>query len=124
MTDAESIAAMTDAELTAAYPMPDWFPDLVRELAALTPEESREVDRWLAEREREANASKSEENSSPKRRRRKASLAAALKQAAKAGKPVKGATLGVEGVKLEFGEPAEADPLANEWDEVFRREPH
>ena len=52
----------------------------------------------------------------PQRRQRKPSLAAALKQANNAGKPVKAATIGTEGVKLEFGEP-EDDKSANAYDD-------
>jgi excisionase family DNA binding protein len=39
--------------------MPDWFPDFVRELVALSPAESRELDAMLAENEARAEAAKS-----------------------------------------------------------------
>jgi hypothetical protein len=39
-------------------PMPDCFPDFVRELAALSPAESRELDARLAENEARAEAAK------------------------------------------------------------------
>jgi hypothetical protein len=39
-------------------PMPPWFPDFVRELAALSPAESRELDAMLAENEARAEAAK------------------------------------------------------------------
>jgi hypothetical protein len=57
------------------------------------------------------------------RRQRRPTLASALKQAGKAGVPVKAATLGSDGVKLEFGESGQATDI-NPWDEVLRREPH
>jgi hypothetical protein len=58
-----------------------------------------------------------------RKRQRKPSLAAALKQAAKAGKPVKAATLGAEGVTLQFGKSDQSTEF-NPWDEVLPREPH
>jgi hypothetical protein len=50
----------------------------------------------------------------PRKRRRRFSLARAIKQAATAGMPVKAATLGAEGVTLEFGEP-EPTAESNPW---------
>ena len=50
------------------------------------------------------------------RRTRKPSLAAALRQAAKLGKPVRGAQITADGVSLTFGEP-EAQKSDNELDQ-------
>jgi hypothetical protein len=49
-----------------------------------------------------------------RRRPRKPTLTAALKQALKAGKPVRGAEITPDGVKLTFGEP-EATEHVNPW---------
>ena len=52
-----------------------------------------------------------------KRRTRRPTLAAALKQANKAGVDVKGATLAADGsVSLMFGKPSTATVNENEWD--------
>ena len=53
-----------------------------------------------------------------KHRQRKPSLAAALKQARKAGVSVKGATIEAGKVSLEFGEP-EAAEAGDAWDKAL-----
>jgi len=53
----------------------------------------------------------------PARKPRKPTLASALKQAAKAGKSVKGAEVYPDRVVLQFGEPTPIN--ANPWDEVL-----
>jgi hypothetical protein len=54
----------------------------------------------------------------PARKPRKPTLAGALKQAAKAGKSVKGAEVYSDRVVLQFGEPPAAADI-NPWDEVL-----
>jgi hypothetical protein len=52
-----------------------------------------------------------------RRRHRKPSLAAAIKQARKAGVDVQGATVRPDGsVSLTFGHPAESNVAGNPWD--------
>jgi hypothetical protein len=58
-----------------------------------------------------------EQHPKPKRRRR-LSLAAALKQADKAGKPVRGATIEDGKVELRFGEPDSTEP-GDLWDRAL-----
>ncbi len=57
------------------------------------------------------------------RRRRRTTLASALRQADRAGKPVASATITADNVTLTFGEP-EATNNINEWDQVLRRGTH
>jgi hypothetical protein len=55
-------------------PMPDWSPDFVRELAALSPAERRELDAWLAEGEARAEAAKARAEATKKQKRQQKSL--------------------------------------------------
>ena len=55
MTNSPHSIGLSAAEFP---PMPDWFPDFVRELAALSPAERRELDAMLAEGEARAEAAK------------------------------------------------------------------
>jgi hypothetical protein len=106
---------MSDALATSRRPeILDRF--AFRMLEALPSDEERE--RVLGEFEREATAPKP-----VRRRQRKPTLANALKQAAKAGVPVKSAVVGAEGVTLQFGKSEQATDL-NDWDEVLPGEPH
>src|SRR5262249_48412091 len=59
----------------------------------------------------------------PARKPRHPTLAGALKQAAKAGKSVKGAEVYPDRVVLQFGEPT-AEASADEWDETLHRDKH
>jgi hypothetical protein len=66
-------------------PMPDWFPDFCRELAALTPAESREFDRLLAQSEaRDEAAKQAAAHDSEQPKLRKPTLARVARQAGKA----------------------------------------
>jgi hypothetical protein len=104
-------------------PMPDWFPDFVTEIAALSPAELRELNALLAEDEARAEAAKKADAPLPVKRRRRVTLAAALKQAAKTGVPVSAAVIGSDGVTLHSGKTEQATDL-NPWDEVLPREPN
>jgi hypothetical protein len=105
-------ARMTDADFEAAAVRLDAalgpeFWRLAGEVIA-APESADEVRKLLHELASADEADRS--TTAPPtpqrvRRARKPTLGRALAQAAKAGKPVKSATLGSEGVKLEFGEP-------------------
>jgi L-lactate utilization protein LutC len=70
-------------------PMPDWFPDFVRELAALSPAALGELNAMLAEDDARAEAAKcarARDSDKQKRQRKpREPLASAAKQASKAG---------------------------------------
>jgi hypothetical protein len=68
-------------------PMPDWFPDFVRELAALSPAEVREFNAMLADDEARAEAAKyaHAHDSEKQKRPRKPSLARLVAKAKQLG---------------------------------------
>lgn len=81
----------------------------------------REVDPDAASRALKAFAALA---APPKWRERKPTLAAALKEAERAGRPVKGAALYADHIEITFGEPA-LDARAvdgasfNPWDQIY-----
>jgi hypothetical protein len=68
--------------------MPDWFPDFVRELAALSPAERRELDAWLAEREARAEAVRVAQEAAKQERQRRLTLARLVAKAKRLGMDV------------------------------------
>jgi len=66
-------------------PMPDWFPDFVRELAALSPAELREFDAMLAENEARAEAAKAAREAKKRERQREQMLARHVAKAKQLG---------------------------------------
>jgi hypothetical protein len=63
-----------------SLPMPDWFPDFVREIAALSPAELRELNAMMAEDEARAEAAKRARDSEKQMRQRIALFVAEAKR--------------------------------------------
>jgi hypothetical protein len=70
------------------------------------------------------SSTKPAEPARPTHKPRKPTLAGVLKQAARAGKSVKGAEVYPDRVVLQFGEPDVAEATINEWDETLSRDKH
>jgi hypothetical protein len=60
--------------------MPDWFPDFMREVAALTPAELRELDAMLAQDEARAEAAKAARAAKKQKERQLARVIAKAKR--------------------------------------------
>jgi hypothetical protein len=65
--------------------MPDWFPDFVRELAALSPAELRELNAMLAEDEARAEAAKARAEAAKKQKHQQKSLNSLVAKAKQLG---------------------------------------
>jgi hypothetical protein len=65
--------------------VPDWFPDFVRELAALSPAERRELDAMLAEGEARAEEAKARAEAAKKQKHQQKSLDSLVAKAKQLG---------------------------------------
>jgi len=82
MTNSPHSIGLSAAEFP---PMPDWFPDFVRELAALSPAERRELDAMLAEGEARAEATKARAEAAKKQKLQQKSLDSLVAKAKQLG---------------------------------------
>jgi hypothetical protein len=106
---------------TKFVPMPDCFPDFVRDLVAFnavaTPAEHRELNAMLAEEEAREEAAK--RDSEKPKRQRKPSVGTLIKQAERCGRFVTSVTT-PDGTTLHFADTEHADAV-REWDEAILR---